>query len=81
MKRNIVTAGKEGEPALEKWNACSTAVQKLPDDERGILRISVGGDGDQRIGYYCVFRGDRHKCLKALRKAVAALEARPEEPR
>lgn len=50
---------------------------RRPDDEQGILRISVGG-GVQTVDVnYCVYRGDLAKCLHLLRMAICALEECP----
>ena len=70
-----ITAGKPGEKDVDKWRArCGMNVIQRPDDEQGILRISVGGQ--PAILDYCVFRGDREKCAALLERALAALRAR-----
>src|SRR6185369_18079838 len=69
-----ITAGKPGEKPPAEWFANGVNVKRLPDDEQGILRISIGG-GDltpERMNY-CVFRGDREACMKLLRAALIAL--------
>ena len=76
---STITAGKEGEQALEKWKANGVHVQRLPEDEQGVLRISIGGGPNLPVALnYCSFRGNRRHCLHLLKKAVAALEELPE---
>ncbi len=65
-----ITGGKEGEPELAKWSKAGVDVTKRPDDEHGILRVSVGGNEDMA---YCVFRGKRAECIRLLRRALKAL--------
>jgi hypothetical protein len=73
-----ITNPEEGEKALAEWEAQGVYVRQLPDDQQGILRISIGGGktpaGDMA---YCVFRGNRHECIALLRKALRALEKVP----
>jgi hypothetical protein len=60
---------------IEEWKSNGVGVRKLPDDEHGVLRISIGG-GDTPVGVnYCVFRGDHSACVDLLRKALKALES------
>ena len=68
-----ITAGKPGEPVLAQWKSEGVYVTQRPDDEQGILRISVGGGLTSVDLNYCVFRGDRVACAELLAKAVEAL--------
>lgn len=71
-----ITAGRPGERAEASWMACGIHVTKLPDDEQGILRVSVGGGVAGFDADYCVFRGDQRRCVGLVRAALNALEAR-----
>jgi hypothetical protein len=71
-KESTITAGDE---PLEEWELNGIGVRHLPADEHGILRISVGGGVKQAPLNYCVFRGDKGKCIDLLRKALKALES------
>ena len=72
-KQSQITAGSDGEQVLDEWHANGVSVRQLPDDEHGILRISIGG-GETPVGVnYCVFRGSKGKCIDLLRKALLAL--------
>ena len=75
-KSSQIAGGREGEGVLDEWGANTFHVKQLPDDEQGILRISIGGGSEVVPLDYCVFRGDRLACLNLLRKAVKALETR-----
>ena len=75
---SMITAGVEGEKALAEWQFKSVGVRHMPEDEHGILRISIGGGEHIPIPLdYCVFRGDRGQCVDLLRRALKALEAGP----
>ena len=69
-----ITGGKPGEQRLEEWQAHGVHVRHLPDDEQGILRISVGGGETPVPLNYLVFRGAHSKCVQLLRNALLALE-------
>lgn len=72
-----ITAGRPGEEELASWKANGVSVRHLPDDEHGVLRISIGG-GDTPVPLnYLVFRGEHGACVNLLRKALAALESCP----
>lgn len=76
---SVITAGAAGEHTVARWKSNGIEVCQRPDDEHGILRISVGG-GDTPVPCdYLVFRGDHSKCVDLLRKALRALEAGPLE--
>ena len=72
--KSQITGGREGEQHLDEWECNGVRVRQLPDDEQGILRISIGG-GDETpvVVNYCVFRGQKQKCIDLLRKALLAL--------
>lgn len=76
---SVVAAGSPGEPILAEWDRGRIHVVKRPDDEQGILRISVGG-GIERVKLdYCVFRSDRTACAFLLEQAALALRETPEQ--
>jgi len=71
---STITAGVDGEPVLAEWRQNRMTCIQRPDDEHGILRISVGGDHPLHKSLnYCVFRGDRTRCAYLLEQAVRAL--------
>ena len=76
-KQSEITAGKEGEEPLAEWKHAGISVRHMPDDEQGILRISIGGGSTSVPLNYCVFRGGVGSCIDLLEKAVAALKAAP----
>ena len=77
---SVITGGREGEEPFNQWDRDGVHVRHMPDDEHGILRISVGGGDDTPIPLnYLVFRGDYDKCVRLLRKALAAMEAGPSD--
>jgi hypothetical protein len=70
-----ITAGKPDEKPLTDYRRGGVAVTQLPEDEHGILRLSIGCHPDAPIDTaYLVFRGDRGKCQSLLRRALKALE-------
>ena len=77
-KLSQITAGQEGEKPLAAWKAEGMQVQHMPDDEHGILRISVGGGHNIPIKLdYCTIRGSVGQCITLLEKAIAALRKAP----
>jgi len=51
----------------------------MPDDEHGILRISVGGGDSTPVQLnYCTVRGGVGRCINLLEQAIAALRECPE---
>ena len=58
----------------------STPVKILrgPLDPVCDTRVSIGGSA--RVGYYCVYRGDRMACIKAISLALNALESIDKDP-
>ncbi len=78
MKRDRlseITGGKEDEPVLDEWDVGDLHVVHRPDDEQGILRVSVGGGSQILKLDYCVFRGNRTACAYMLEQAAKALRA------
>jgi len=69
--KNTITAGVPGEQAIAKWESGGVVVRQMPDDEHGLLRISIGGLPNKG---YLVFRGDRGQCRALLKRALRALE-------
>jgi len=72
-----ITAGEEGEEVLAEWKSHKVSVRHLPEDEHGILRISIGESEEPLPLAYCVFRGNHGACCNLLRKALAAMEKGP----
>lgn len=72
--KSRITGGRDGEEILSQWDHGGVSVRHLPDDEHGILRISIGGGQTPVPLNYLVFRGDHTQCVDLLRKALAALE-------
>lgn len=70
---NEITAGRDGERVLLERQVGRVLVRQLPDDDLGILRISIGG-GEKLHGYYLVYRGDREAIREALRHALRAID-------
>lgn len=70
-----ITSGRDGEEAIESYDFKSVHVKKLPDDPDGVLRISIGG-GKTIEGpiNYCVYRGNKDRCISALKRALLAME-------
>lgn len=78
--RSQITGGREGEEPITQWKRRGIHVAQLPDDEQGILRISIGGGSDTPVELnYLTFRGKHSKCVDLLRKALVALQEGPEE--
>lgn len=75
--QSSITGGADGEPIIAQWKAFDVGVRHLPDDEHGILRISIGGGETPLPLNYCVFRGNHQACIELLRKALKALEQGP----
>ena len=75
-KESEITAGRDGEEPLAKWKHGGVSVCHMPEDEQGILRISVGGSDVVPLNY-CVIRGDLGRCIDLLEKAIKALRAAP----
>ena len=74
-RENVITAG-EAETAVRQWKHKGTSVTQMPDDEHGLLRISIGGsptNARPKLAY-CVFRGDRVECRRLLSEALKALQ-------
>ena len=70
-----ITGGKKGEKPIRQWEHDGMHVKKMPVDEQGLLRVSVGGGVKYRGESmdYCVYRGSREACLAILEEAVAAM--------
>lgn len=74
-KGSEITGGKPGEIAKEEYmHANGVTVRHLPDDEHGVLRISIGGGEHLPVNVtYCVIRGDKDACIALLERALVAL--------
>lgn len=76
-KASQITTGKPGEDVVQQFESGGVQCVQLPDDEQGILRISIGG-GDHlptsRPMNYCNFRGDAGMCIALLEKCLNAMK-------
>lgn len=73
-------AGASVEQELGSWKASNGIhCRHMPDDEQGILRLSIGG-GDHLPSKmnYVVVRGKIGQCIELLEKALVALRECPE---
>lgn len=79
QQAGVSKIASEGEP-LAVWKAENGMyVQHMPDDEQGILRISVGGGDHLPVTLnYCTIRGKVGECIKLLGMAIEALRQCPE---
>ena len=79
-KTSQITTGKPGEQELGSWKASNGLhVKHMPDDEQGILRISVGGGDKLPVTMnYLTIRGRVGDCIALLEKAIVALRECPE---
>lgn len=77
---STIAAGSSVEQELGSWKASNGIhCRHMPDDEQGILRLSIGG-GDhlpQKMNYV-VIRGKVGQCIELLEKALVALRECPE---
>ena len=64
------------ERVLEEWIFDEIRVQMLPDDEHGVIRISIGGHADLHPSEYCNFRGDQGRCIALLTRCLEAMKAK-----
>lgn len=72
-----ITAGAPGEEPITEYQAHGVHVRRLPADEQGILRISVGGGIRDESGkeiIYCSYRGPALRCAAILEKALKAMQ-------
>jgi hypothetical protein len=77
-ERSTITAGLPGERPLAQWEHSGISVRRMSEDEQCILRISIGGgapEGEPQLDY-CVFRGDPHRCLFLMERAVEAMRSK-----
>jgi len=77
---STITAGTDAEQELGSWKASNGIhCRHMPDDEQGILRLSIGG-GDHLPAKmnYVVVRGKIGQCIELLEKALVALRECPE---
>lgn len=73
--RSRITAGASDESVLFKAEHDGMLIRQLPEDEHGVLRISIGRAPAIEKSSYLVYRGDRAKILGLLERAVGALRA------
>lgn len=79
--RSNITGGVDGEPVISRWESCGIGVMQRPNDDQGILRLSIGGGDNLPVNVnYCVFRGERQACIDLLKRALTALEVGPPVP-
>ena len=79
-KTSQITTGKPGETPLSRWKGSNGVhVTHMPDDEQGILRISLGGGEELPVTMnYMTIRGGVGQCIDLLEKAIVALKESPE---
>ena len=80
-KQSTITAGKSDEQPLAEWKCHANGmwVRHMPDDEHGVLRISVGGGKHLPVTLnYCTIRGTVGQCIDMLEMAIVALRECPE---
>lgn len=76
--KSRITGGDDGEEPLAAWKSHGVYVKHMPDDEHGILRISVGGGNETPVSLnYLVFRGKYEECISLLEQALRALKRGP----
>ena len=63
------------EKVLDEWTHDGIRCQLLPDDEYGVLRLSIGGHPEIMPSDYCNFRGDKGRCIALLEKVLAAMKS------
>ena len=75
-----ITAGKQGEVELANWKGSNGVhVSHMPDDEQGVLRISIGGGDHLPVTLnYLTVRGPVGQCIDLMEKALVALRECPE---
>ena len=77
-KASQITTGKDGEEELATWKSHGVFCRHMPDDEQGILRISVGGGNGMPVELnYCTIRGSVGNCIDLLKQTIKALEDAP----
>ena len=77
-KTSQITTGLRGEEALAKWKSNQVHVTHMPNDEQGILRISIGGGKNMPVRMnYCTIRGSVGECIQLLEKTILALRNAP----
>ena len=74
-----ITGGMSGEPELAAWESHGIHAIQRPNDEQGILRISIGGGVPGHDINYLVFRGPADLCESLMLRALQAIRARPRE--
>jgi hypothetical protein len=77
---STIAAGGENEQELGSWRASNGMhCRHMPDDEQGILRLSIGGGEHLPTTMnYLVVRGKIGQCIELLEKALVALRQCPE---
>ena len=77
-KQNAI-AGPEDIPlAAWKSKANGMYVRHMPDDEHGVVRVSVGGGDTTPVTLnYCTIRGTVGQSIKLLEMAIVALREAP----
>jgi len=72
--KSDITTGNKTELIEYEYNRKGFHLKKLPDDEHGILRISIGGVPGKIDFNYCVIRGKYEDCVEILENALCALK-------
>ena len=75
--QSTIAAGEPGDAAIAEWQYGTVTVRHMPEDQRGVLRISIGGGPTPVNVDYCTFRGDREACISLLSKALNAMMKGP----
>lgn len=77
---STIAAGKPGEIPICQWKASNGIhCTRLPDDEQGILRISIGGGEHLPVTMnYASVRGSIGQVIELLEKTLVALRECPE---
>jgi len=75
---STITTGAAGEKSLADWKSNDIHCRLMPNDEQGILRISIGGGENMPVRMnYCTIRGEVGECIALLEKAIVALRNCP----
>jgi len=72
-RASVITAGGDDEQEISRWDSHGVQCRHLPDDEQGILRISIGGGKTPLPLNYCVIRGSISECIQLVEEALKAL--------
>lgn len=71
LGKNRITNDK----VILEWKHDGIRVQMLPDDQHGVLRVSIGGHPEMDRSEYCNFRGDQGRCITLLERCLEAMKS------